>query len=111
MSGTKPFFRKAYQDIINSIAFYPSLIGLFFFAFAIFIGAIENASWIQGLKDYLSDFLVRDPDNARVILGTVTAGVISLMVFSFSMVMVVLNRASATLSPRVLPGLISIKCL
>ena len=109
MSGTKPFFRKAYQDIINSIAFYPSLIGLFFFAFAIFIGAIENASWIQGLKDYLSDFLVRDPDNARVIIGTVTAGVISLMVFSFSMVMVVLNRASATLSPRVLPGLISRK--
>ena len=37
------------------------------------------------------------------------AGLISIMVFSFSMVMVLLNQASSNFSPRVLPGLISNK--
>lgn len=48
-----------------------------------------------------------DPDNVREILGTLITAVVSLMVFSFSMVMVVLNGAAARLSPRVLPQLIS----
>ncbi len=53
--------------------------------------------------------LVQGLDNARLILGTVTGSIFSLMVFSFSMVMLVLNRASSTLSPRVIPGLITKK--
>ncbi|NIU61616.1 MAG: DUF2254 domain-containing protein, partial [Pseudomonas stutzeri] len=44
---------------------------------------------------------------ARLILGTLVGGIISLMVFSFSMVMVVLNSAASSLSPRVIPALIS----
>lgn len=53
--------------------------------------------------------LVQGKENARLILGTIVGSIISLMVFSFSMVMLVLNRASATLSPRVIPGLITNK--
>ena len=53
--------------------------------------------------------LVKWPDNGRLILGTIIGSIFSLMVFSFSMVMLVLNRASATLSPRVIPGLITKK--
>ena len=48
-----------------------------------------------------------EADNAREILGTLITSIISLTVFSFSMVMVVLNGAASRLSPRVLPGLIS----
>jgi|TARA_R110000737_G_scaffold216770_1_gene233186 uncharacterized membrane protein len=42
-------------------------------------------------------------------LGTLIGGIISLTVFSFSMVMVLLSQASAIFSPRLLPGLISDK--
>ena len=48
-----------------------------------------------------------EADNAGKSLGTLITSIISLTVFSFSMVMVVLNGAASRLSPRVLPGLIS----
>ncbi len=55
-------------------------------------------------------FLVNtEPENARTILTTVASGTITLMVFSFSMVMIVLSQATSNLSPRVIPGLISNK--
>ena len=50
---------------------------------------------------------MKNAENARLILGSLVGGIISLMVFSFSMVMVVLNSAASSLSPRVIPGLIS----
>ena len=53
--------------------------------------------------------LVNSIDDARLILGTIVGSIFSLMVFSFSMVMVVLNSASSALSPRVIPGLITQK--
>jgi uncharacterized membrane protein len=40
-------------------------------------------------------------------LSTLIGGLFSLTVFSFSMVMVLLNQASSNFSPRVLPGIIS----
>jgi uncharacterized membrane protein len=44
-----------------------------------------------------------------LILGTLVGGILTLMMFSFSMVVVVLNNACASLSPQVIPGLISIE--
>ena len=48
-----------------------------------------------------------DPANVFFRVVKRVKGSISLTVFSFSMVMVVLNGAAARLSPRVLPGLVS----
>ncbi|MTI20815.1 DUF2254 domain-containing protein [Fulvivirga sp. RKSG066] len=98
-----------YLKVINSIAFYPTLITIAFMGFSVVVMSIEYAEIILDLKEHLKSFLVHAEDNARLILGTIVGSVISLMVFSFSMVMVVLNSATATLSPRVLPGLISNK--
>lgn len=56
---------------------------------------------------WVSFLIVRDPETARSLLATLAGGLISLMVFSFSMVMVVLNQTAANYSPRVLPGLVS----
>jgi uncharacterized membrane protein len=53
--------------------------------------------------------MVREEENARMILSTLAAGTISLTVFSFSMVMIVLSQASSSFSPRVVPGLITVK--
>ncbi len=61
------------------------------------------------MSKFLKPVLIEDVDNARVLLSTIISSVFSLLVFSFSMVMIVLNLASSSLSPRVLPGLISQK--
>lgn len=100
---------RAYQRIIHSLAFYPTLIAIGFFLLCLLTMAIEYQPWMMALKGHFDLGLVRNADNARLILGTLVAGILSLMVFSFSMVMVVLNNAAASLSPRVIPGLISSK--
>ncbi|WMN12278.1 DUF2254 domain-containing protein [Marivirga salinae] len=99
--------QKLYLRVISSIAFYPTLLSILFLVLSLIIIQVEYSEYLMGLKKSLSISLVHNSDNARLILGTIVGSIISLMVFSFSMVMVVLNRATATLSPRVLPGLIS----
>lgn len=103
------FIREAYFKVINSIAFYPSLIGSFFLAFAAIMMWAEYTEPLMAFKEDISYLLVADKDTAKAVLTTLVASLISLTVFSFSMVMVVLNTASANLSPRVLPGLVSKK--
>ncbi len=100
---------KTYYRVINSIAFYPTLIALGFLIFSIVVMRIEFNEIVIEFKNNIERVLVHDPNNARLILGTIVGSIISLMVFSFSMVMIVLNRATSTLSPRVIPGLISDK--
>ncbi len=101
--------KRTYFNIVNSIAFYPSLMAILFLLFSFVVINIEFSESVISLKESISPVLVHSSDNARLILGTILASLISLMVFSFSMVMVVLNSATSTLSPRVLPSLISNK--
>jgi uncharacterized membrane protein len=100
---------RLYQRIVHSLAFYPTLIAVGFLCLCLLSMRIEYQPWMMTLKDTVDVGMVRNADNARLILGTLVGGILSLMVFSFSMVMVVLNNASASLSPRVIPGLISDK--
>ncbi len=100
---------KYYYKVVNSIAFYPTLIAIVFFICSIIVMSIEFNSFVNEFKSTVQRVLVHDANNARLILGTIVGSLISLMVFSFSMVMIVLNRATSTLSPRVIPGLISDK--
>lgn len=109
MSRFSNFIFRAYQRILHSLAFYPTLIALGFFVMCLATMSIEYQPWLMALKQHVDVGLVRNADNARLILGTLVAGILTLMVFSFSMVMVVLNNAAAALSPRVVPGLISDK--
>lgn len=104
-SLTNTLFRIV-KRISSSIAFYPVVIATGFLITAGLVLAFESTSVAEGLRDDLPPGLT-EADNAREILGTLITAIISLTVFSFSMVMVVLNGAAARLSPRVLPGLIS----
>lgn len=97
---------RLYHRVTGSIAFYPTLIALGLGILCI-VSIVLEMTWLQSYKENLDLGLVKNAENARLILGTLVAGVISLMVFSFSMVMVVLNSAASSLSPRVIPGLIS----
>ena len=98
-----------YREMINSIGFYPSVLSVGFLLFAVITMSLEYIAPVEQLKAFISVVLVDSAENARTILSTLAGSIISLTVFSFSMVMVVLNSASASLSPRVVPGLITRK--
>jgi len=70
---------------------------------------VEDAEMTSFLVENFSYLVINNADTARAIQSTIIGSVISLTVFSFSMVMVLLNQASSNFSPRLLPGLISDK--
>lgn len=96
-----------YRRALNSIAFYPVLFSVLSVVFALAVVSVEFDAQLTPVKHYLSVVLVNNAEDARLILSVLVGSIISLMVFSFSMVMIVLNRASATLSPRLIPGLLT----
>lgn len=103
------FLKKVYFDVLQSIAFYPVLISLGFFMFSMIVLELENTKTVMALKKNLSYLFIQDFETARSILSTFIGGILSLTVFSFTMVMVVLNQASSNFSPSLLPNLISNK--
>lgn len=100
---------KGEATITSSIAFLPSIISAAFFALAVFMLYFEASSLSTAIEERLPFAMVRDEENARTILNIVAGGIISLTVFSFSMVMIVLSQASSNQSPRVIPGLTTVK--
>ncbi|MBK7570359.1 MAG: DUF2254 domain-containing protein [Bacteroidetes bacterium] len=50
--------------------------------------------------------MASDASTARSIISSIAAGIITLTVFSFSMVMIVLNQSASQLSNRILDKLI-----
>jgi len=105
----KKIVKKGYRAALRSIAFYPILISFTFFCLAFLTLSLENVSLILNVKQRSPYLFIGDVDTARSILSTLIAGILSLTVFSFTMVMVVLNQASSNFSPRLLPGLLSNK--
>jgi uncharacterized membrane protein len=99
----------AYKYIVTSIGFYPTLISLFFLCLALVMLYFETQGLSEFFKDDLPFMIITDGATARLILSSITTGIISLTVFSFTMVMLVLNQASSNFTPRVIPGLISYK--
>lgn len=97
------------QFIFTSIGFYPTIISLLFFGIAVLMIYFETRGISNSLKDELPFFIITHGETATMILSSIATGIFSLIVFSFTMVMLVLNQASANFSPRVIPGLISSK--
>ncbi len=101
--------QRFYKRLVYSIAFIPTIMIFGSLILGLLIFNLENSGYTHQLRKSLQLFLILEADNARMILTTIIGGIISLTVFSFSMVMVVLNRTSASLSPRVLPQLVAQK--
>ncbi|MDX5422494.1 MAG: DUF2254 domain-containing protein [Hymenobacteraceae bacterium] len=97
----------AIQYITESIGFYPTIIAVTFFGLAIFMLYLESRGLSENVKDDLPFMIITNGETARLILSSITTGIISLTVFSFTMVMLILNQASANFTPRVIPSLIS----
>lgn len=106
--------KKYYYSFVNTldklesnIAFYPSVISLFGLLFAFFMIYLESQGASRYLVKHAPILVVNNTETARSLLTTFIGGLISIMVFSFSLVMILLNQASSNFSPRLLPGLIS----
>ncbi|MGH1435537.1 MAG: DUF2254 domain-containing protein [Lewinella sp.] len=99
--------RQQIKAVPRKIWFLPLLLALCFLLLSLAIIALRYSELVQQIDEKLAFLALASVDTARSIISTLTGGLISLVVFSFSMVMVVLNQASAQFSPRLLPGLIS----
>ncbi|MCX7548922.1 DUF2254 domain-containing protein [Xanthomarina sp. F1114] len=95
------------NTIRGKIAFFPTLFSIVGFSFAMLMLYLEKIGISAFVIEHAPQLVINNADTAKTLLSFLTGGIISIMVFSFSMVMVLLNQASSNFSPRVLPGLIS----
>jgi len=98
-----------FNTVESKIAFYPTLLAISGFLVAVLMIYLEQQGISRRIMDVLPLLMVEDGDTALTVLSACLGGLISLMVFSFSMVMLLLSQASNNYSPRLLPGLISDK--
>lgn len=98
-----------FNTVESKIAFYPALLAFFGFNFAFLMLYLENLNISRNLLEVVPQLVVENGDTALTIISACIGGLISMMVFSFSMVMLLLSQASSNYSPRILPGLISDK--
>ena len=100
------WFVRVYQKIVNSIAFLPALIALFFLLLSYVMISFDFSEAGKHFKSQLHWLSLKDATTARSIISSIVSGVISLAVFSFSMVMIILNQTASQMSNRILDKLI-----
>ncbi len=98
-----------FNAIKSKIAFYPALLAVVGIGLALLMMSIEQSDVSSIMKEFVPQLIIENGDTALTILSVCIGGLISMMVFSFSMVMLLLSQASSNFSPRLLPGLISDK--
>nr|WP_321413883.1 DUF2254 domain-containing protein [uncultured Allomuricauda sp.] len=96
------WIRIYYNKVKGSIASVPGIIVFVFLLLIWIMLTVDFSEWGQNLKTDFSWLRIRDASTARSLVSTVAAAIISLTVFSFSMVMIVLNQAASQMSNRVL---------
>ena len=92
--------------MVNSIAFYPAFIALLFLGLSYVMISIDFSQTGKQIKAQLHWLKLKDASTARSVISVVAAGILSLTVFSFTMVMVILNQAASQMSNRVLDKMI-----
>lgn len=106
MDKYKKWIHKQYNKVISSIAFYPVIIAILFLILSVLMLELDFSALGKSIKSQFSWISLKDASTARTILATIAGGVISLTVFSFSMVMILLNQAASQLSNRMLDSMI-----
>ena len=98
--------RTFLKQAVRSVAFLPVpmivsavLLGFLFFW-------LENSTGIsKRMADAFPALAITSQDTARTILGMFIGGLITLTVFTFSQIMILLNQVASSYSPRLLPKL------
>lgn len=100
------WLRENYNKITNSIAFYPIIIAIGFLILSAILLQLDFSDWGKNFKSGLHWLSLKDASTARSIVSTIAAGILSFTVFSFSMVMILLNQAASQMSNRILESMI-----
>lgn len=106
MTKISKWFRMYYNKVTGSIAFVPAIIAIGFLLLSWMMLEVDFSDWGKNVKSNLSWLSLKDASTARSIVSTVAGALISLTVFSFSLVMIVLNQAASQMSNRVLTSMI-----
>ncbi len=92
------------KRLYKSIALLPSIIALCFVVLAILLNLIEIDYAEYSLTDALA---VSDKKDSQYIFSFIIGGIFTLTIFSYTMVMNVLNRNINNYSPRLIPLILS----
>jgi uncharacterized membrane protein len=98
--------KKHSKKLFNSISFLPAFMVIGFLVLSTLMIMFDYSDTGKLIKSNLNWLRLKDASTARSIVSVIAAGLISLTVFSFSMVMIVLNQAASHMSNRVLDKLI-----
>lgn len=98
-----------YHRTINSIAFLPAVITLLFLCISFGMVLFDFSAVGKEFKANLHWLSLKDATTARSIISSIVSGIISLAVFSFSLVMIILNQTASQMSNRILDKLIGNK--
>lgn len=96
---------KFIKSVIHGVAFVPLLITLLATILALMLTLSPGLQDLNGVMSTGGYFEVKKPETARAILSSLLTGMVSLTVFGFSMMMVVVNQASSNYSPKVVETL------
>lgn len=101
------WFKITSKKIVTSIAFLPAVIAMLFLLLSYATISFDFSAAGKNIKANLHWLSLKDASTARSICSAIAGGIISLVVFSFSMVMILLNQVASQMSNRVLGKLIS----
>jgi uncharacterized membrane protein len=101
------WLNRVYKNVSTSIAFLPAVIALSFFLLSFFMIQFDFSNTGKNIKANLHWLSLKDASTARSICTAIATGIISLAVFSFSMVMILLSQAATQMSNRILSKLIT----
>ena len=104
--NVRKYVRIYLIKIKESIAFYPAIIATSFLLLSFLMIELDFSDYGKQVKSNSNWLTLKDATTARSIISTVAGALISLTVFSFSMVMIVLNQAASQMSNRVLSSMI-----
>jgi uncharacterized membrane protein len=98
---------KAYKKITNGIVFLPAVISIAISAFAFLIDAAQHMEAGTEILKAVVFIHFENANTVRSLLSALLTGIISLTVFSFTMVMVVVNQSASNYSPKVIDEFIN----
>ena len=96
---------KFYKSITQSVGLVPLVITIVIAVIGIALTLLPFFQSLDSRAITGGFFEVRTPETARTILGSLLAAVVSITVFGFSMMMVVVNQAASIYSPKVVETL------
>jgi uncharacterized membrane protein len=91
----------------GSIGFIPTLISLGFLTLIILLLMIDSPEDDFKLLQYVPYLEIESDRTARSLITTILAGTISLIIFSFTMMMSVLNQAASNYSSKIIGSLVT----